>query len=71
MYYLIEETRVSSPLEQGLDHLGMAVLTGKMEGGEASVIDAIHEAESVQEGFDDVSVPIPRSLVQGSVPKLR
>ena len=64
---LIEETWVGSPLEQRLDHFRMSILTGQVERGESSVVDAIHKTEGSQQGLDNVLVPIPRSFMKSSV----
>lgn len=67
MAHLVHETRVCPPFEQSLDHFGVAILTGQMQGSESGVVDAVHKAEGSKESLDNVFVAIPCSLMQCSI----
>ena len=67
---LVEEGRISFPLEQCFGNLGVPILACKVERSESRVVDAIDETIAVQENFDDVVVSVPRGFVQSCVAKL-
>ena len=68
--HLIQEGEVCAPFEQCLDGLPVATLTGQLQWSKAAVVNAVHEAEGIQEYLDNVTVTVPRRFVQCSVPEL-
>ena len=68
--HLIQNGGVCAPFQQCLDGLPVATLTGQLQWCKAAVVNAVHEAEGVQEYLDNITVTVPRRFVQCSVPKL-
>lgn len=68
--HLIQQRWISSPLQQSLHSFAVAILAGQVQWCKPTVIDYIHEEESIQQCLHDVIMAIPRSFVQSSIPKL-